>query len=199
VIKISGIYKITSPNGRVYIGQSLDIKRRFDQYRRIDKGCSSSPKLYRSLLKYGSEKHKFELIESCSIDLLNEIERKWQDHYNATSNENLNCILTKTDSKSGVGKSISEKQKAQISLVHKGKVYSQETRNKIKLARSKQIITEEHKRKISEGGGRLVLNVESGVFHNSAKEASETYGIKHNSFICRLIGKVRNNSNLIYA
>lgn len=27
-IKICGIYKITSPSGKIYIGQSIDIKRR---------------------------------------------------------------------------------------------------------------------------------------------------------------------------
>lgn len=29
-----GIYKITSPSGRVYVGQSVDIERRFAEYRR---------------------------------------------------------------------------------------------------------------------------------------------------------------------
>ena len=31
----SGIYKITSPNGRVYIGQSINLKNRENQYKNI--------------------------------------------------------------------------------------------------------------------------------------------------------------------
>ena len=30
--KICGIYKITSPSGRVYIGQSIDVYSRLKQY-----------------------------------------------------------------------------------------------------------------------------------------------------------------------
>ena len=31
--KICGIYKITSPSGRIYIGQSIDCPKRFKQYK----------------------------------------------------------------------------------------------------------------------------------------------------------------------
>jgi group I intron endonuclease len=195
-----GIYKITNPNGRIYIGQSIDLKYRFDTYRRLGKQVSSSPKLYRSLLKYGYSKHKIEIIEQCTIENLNTRERFWQDFYNANSAENLNCILTKTNSKSGVGQKISEKQKQQISKAHKGKKLSEETINKIKLARSKQIITKEHKENISKNSGsaRIILDINTGVFYNSAKELSNLYGFKHNSLICRLIGRVKNKSSFIY-
>lgn len=196
-----GIYKITSPTGRIYIGQSINIKRRFDTYRRIDFGVKTSPKLHRSLMKYGSSNHSFEIIEECLIENLNERERYFQDLYNANSEDNLNCFLTTTSTKSGKGNKVSDAQKAQISKVHKGKVYSIETRNKIKIARAKQVITEDHKRKISENSGsaRIVLNTQNGVFYNSAKEAAKAHGFKSNSLVCRLIGKIKNKSNLIYA
>jgi len=196
-----GIYKITSPTGRIYIGQSVNIEFRFSTYRRLDKGCKNSPKLYRSLLKHGYSNHKFEVIELCDINFLNERERFYQDLYNATSDANLNCILTKTDEKKGVGRKISEAQKKQISLVHKGKVYSEETRNKIKIARANQIITKEHREAISKNSGsaRLVLNIENGIFYNTAKEAAYTYGIKPNTLIGNLIGRNNKKRNLIYA
>lgn len=195
-----GIYKITNPNERIYIGQSINIKYRFDTYRRLGKQVSSSPKLYRSLCKYGYLNHKFEVLEKCVVEKLNERERYWQDFYNAISNENLNCILTKTDTKKGIGKKISEKQKKQISLVHKGKKLSEETIEKIKTARAKQIITEEHKRKISKNSraARIVLDLNTGVFYNSAKELSKLYNINHNSLICRLMGRVKNKSQFTY-
>lgn len=195
-----GIYKITSPTGRVYIGQSINISYRFSTYRRLNKGCKNSPKLYSSLLKHGYINHKFEVLEECSVELLNERERYYQELFDATSDKNLNCILTKTDTKKGVSKPLSESHKKQISLVHKGKVYSEETRNKIKIARSKQIITKEHRDAISRNSGsaRLVLNIENGIFYNNAKEAASTYGIKHNTLICNLIGKTHKKRSLIY-
>ena len=41
-----GIYKITNPKGKVYIGQSIDINRRFNEYQKML--CSQSKKLYYS-------------------------------------------------------------------------------------------------------------------------------------------------------
>jgi len=195
-----GIYKITSPTNRVYIGQSKNLKYRFDTYRRLHKDVSVSPKLYRSLCKYGYANHKIEVIEECTLELLNIKERYWQDFYNATSEKNLNCILTKTEEKKGVHKPLSEERKKQISLIHKGKKYSEETKQKIRIARAKQIITEEHKRKMSENSGsaRIVLDINTGVFYNSAKELSNLYGFKHNSLVCRLSGKVNNKSSFKY-
>ena len=47
-----GIYKITSPSGKIYIGQSKDIEKRFKAYKNLK--CKGQPYIYRSLLKYGS-------------------------------------------------------------------------------------------------------------------------------------------------
>lgn len=61
-----GIYKITSPSGRIYIGQSWDIDQRFDYYKRPR--CKKQRKLYNSLRKYSSESHIFEIIHELPID-----------------------------------------------------------------------------------------------------------------------------------
>jgi hypothetical protein len=34
-IPIVGIYKITSPSGKVYIGQSINIERRIKEYKNL--------------------------------------------------------------------------------------------------------------------------------------------------------------------
>lgn len=199
-MKVCGIYKITSPSGRIYIGQSIDVKYRFDTYRRLGNTVKSSVKLYRSLKKYGYANHTFEVIELCDIELLNTKERYYQDKFNASSSKNLNCILTKTDTKSGVGRRVSEKQKKQISKVHKGKVLSDVTIDKIKIARSKQIITIEHKKNISKNSGsaRVVLDLNTGVYYNSVKELTNLYKMSHNGMICKLINRVKNKTSFIY-
>lgn len=60
--KICGIYKIISPSNKIYIGQSIDIKRRFRQYREPNRN-KKHPKLNNSFLKYGIDNHTFEIIE----------------------------------------------------------------------------------------------------------------------------------------
>lgn len=87
-----GIYKITSPSGKIYIGQSMCIKSRWASYRVLN--CKGQPKLYRSLNKYGVKSHVFEVIEECEITELNEREYYWQIEYNSVSRKGLNCVMT---------------------------------------------------------------------------------------------------------
>ena len=67
-----GIYKILSPEGCVYIGQSIDIERRRKEYSRVKN--YGQPKLKRSFKKHGFENHIFNIIEECTIEQLNEKE-----------------------------------------------------------------------------------------------------------------------------
>lgn len=45
---------------------------------------------------------------------------------------------------------------------------------------------------------KLVINLESGVFFNSCKEASFAHNIKHSTLRSKLNGTNRNNTNLVY-
>lgn len=89
-MKKCGIYKITSPSGKIYIGQSEDIDRRFYQYKKLQ--CKRQPKLYNSLNKYGVNNHVFEIIEECNKSLLNSKEKlyiKFFDSYKKGLNSSL--------------------------------------------------------------------------------------------------------------
>jgi group I intron endonuclease len=112
-----GIYKITSPSGKIYIGQSIKIESRFKQYKKLS--CKEQTRLYNSFLKYDAKNHIFEVIEECTIDLLNERERYWQEYYNVIGLKGLNCILIKTDSKR---KLLSQETKEKLSKSLKGKL-----------------------------------------------------------------------------
>ncbi len=50
--KIVGIYKITNPKGKVYIGQSVNIKKRWGDYKCLH-NCKEQKMLYNSFIKYG--------------------------------------------------------------------------------------------------------------------------------------------------
>ena len=86
-----GIYKITSPTGKIYIGQSTNIENRKYYYSSIK--CNKQHKLYNSLQKQGWEQHMFEIIEECSLDQLNEREIHWGLYYDVLGENGLNLRL----------------------------------------------------------------------------------------------------------
>jgi len=63
---MTGIYKITNPDGKVYIGQSKNIESRFYQH----KNNSINIGLRESIEKYGVDNHSFEVIEKCNPNKL---------------------------------------------------------------------------------------------------------------------------------
>lgn len=79
-----GIYKITNKiNGKIYIGQSRYIERRFTEHKRHYK-CESHRKkiaLYKAMWKYGVENFIFEILEETSVDVLDEREKYYIDFY----------------------------------------------------------------------------------------------------------------------
>lgn len=82
-----GIYKITNlKNGKVYIGQSRQIEKRFQQHRNKSKFLEEdkwySP-LYIDMYSFGIENFSFEVIEECTIEELNEKEEYWIKYYNS--------------------------------------------------------------------------------------------------------------------
>lgn len=84
-----GIYKITNKiNGKIYIGQSNDIYRRF--YEHQTKGGTSRIPVDVAIQKYGKDKFSYEVLEECSIDELNQKETFWIKKLNAIEN-GYNC------------------------------------------------------------------------------------------------------------
>lgn len=83
---ICGIYKITSPSGKIYIGQSKDIERRIAEYAR-NKNYEQG-RIYHSILKYGFEVHIFETLFTCEPEELDVWEIFYVDVYNTFKTEN---------------------------------------------------------------------------------------------------------------
>jgi len=132
-----GIYKISSPTGKIYIGQSTNISRRWKNYKHVDNN-NVGPKLRNSLKKYGSENHKFEIIEECNVEHLNERETYWKQHYINQLNWDKMLFCEIYDNSSGPK---SEETKQKISLSKKGKP----------SYRKGKKMSEESKLKISKG------------------------------------------------
>jgi len=83
--KICGIYKITSPSGGIYIGQSIDVIDRKRKYASIR--CCDQPRLYNSLKKYGWNDHIFDIICECSESELDELEKYYIKEYKTFNTE----------------------------------------------------------------------------------------------------------------
>lgn len=73
---MTGIYKITNPLGKVYIGQAWNIKKRFQTYNCLNK-LSIGTHLYNSFLKHEIKNHKFEIV----YELPKDVEQETLDEY----------------------------------------------------------------------------------------------------------------------
>lgn len=112
---IIGIYKITSPSGKIYIGQSVNINVRwYKDYKNLH--CKGQTKLYNSLIKYGWDKHIFEVIEECKLECLNDRELYWKKHYVKQLGWGKMMFLMLNDGKGG-NKSKETKTKMSISSI----------------------------------------------------------------------------------
>lgn len=112
-----GIYKIESPTNKVYIGQSIDIKRRFNQYKYSAKRCHQ-PKLKSSMMKYGFASHVCSVVHELPSDVSREVltsyERFYLDAYSAVG---FNMMNVKEAGSSG---RFSQETRKKISAALKG-------------------------------------------------------------------------------
>ena len=87
VKKVRGIYKVTNKvNGKVYIGQSVDIGRRW----RTHMTAKDDIYFHKAIQKYGVENFEWEVIEQCKKSELDERESYWIEYYDSF-NKGYNC------------------------------------------------------------------------------------------------------------
>jgi group I intron endonuclease len=137
-----GIYKITSPSNKIYIGKSINLDRRKKEYT-YDSKHNTQHKLNNSIKKYGWENHLFEIIEICDECNLNSKEIYWISFYNSVE-EGLNLMyggqggrhsqeVKNKKSKSMTGKKASLETKQKMSQSKKGhSMYNDEWKQKMK-------------------------------------------------------------------
>ena len=218
-----GIYKITNPNGKIYVGQSINIEKRLKQHRFGHDGKKT--RIYNSIKKYGWISHTTEILEECEIKLLNEKERYWQEYFNSFE-RGLNAMLTETTTKrrefgeefkqnlksskkvyseDGL-KSLKEKLSGTNNPFY-GKTHSKETLEKIIQANKGKVVSDETKKKMSEiakkqsiGGGnnyaKKVIDTTTNQIFSSIKEAAYFYNMKPSLLYTWLNNSNRNKSNL---
>lgn len=92
-----GIYKITNQlNNKVYIGQSINIKKRFNCHiweAFNEKQIPYNYAINRAIRKYGIKNFELEVIEECKKEELDEKEKYWIKYYNS-NNPNYGYNMT---------------------------------------------------------------------------------------------------------
>ncbi len=80
-----GIYSITcTKNGRKYIGQSRVLnKRKWQHFNELKHNKHHNKYLQNTYNKYSLDNFKFEVIEHCEVEELNEKEAYWINYYNS--------------------------------------------------------------------------------------------------------------------
>ena len=203
-----GIYKITNKiNGKSYIGQSNNIKRRFKEHKRIAKETNKS--LKQAYKKYGAENFEYTILEKCELERLDEREiyyiKKLKPEYNRTTGGrgSANHIVTDETKKilKEKGKEfwnrLTDEQKENIIQNNlkgqpKGHKVSKETREKLRqcnlgkkqsketIEKRKQTFIEKKKNgyiQTNESHKKPIRCIETGEQFGSVKEAIEKYNL----------------------
>jgi group I intron endonuclease len=183
-----GIYKITNPKGKIYIGQSININRRWNEYKTLQ--CSQSKKIYNSLIKYGYENHIFEVLEECFIENINDRE----EYYILLYNSHIDGLNIKIGSKpSWTGKKRNEHSEF-LKINGSGLSYKRTQEHKDNLSQMMKDVwlnkREEISKKITLNKiGKKVKSIkcnETNIIYNSIKECSEQTGISK-GIICSFV------------
>ena len=187
-----GIYKITNPIGEIYIGQAVDIEKRWQQHRYESNW--NYYKLYNSFRKYGVDNHTWEVQKECLREELNRIERYYQEEFDTVEN-GLNHLYQEADEKPKI---LSEETKRKISEANKGKKgkpHSEESKRKISEAMKGIERSEETKRKISEAKrGNLGPNRGKKFSKEHKRKISEAMkGIERSEETKRKMSKAKKN------
>lgn len=173
---MTGIYKIESPSGKVYVGQSVNIKKRINAHKNGYKQRSGKcPKLQSSIKKYGFPAHKISVLHELPADVghkeLDEYEILYIQCFRDCGVELMNLTpgggaeALKSVNK---GRRHSEETKKKIGDANRGQVRSEEIREANRSRRVGTKLTDAHKLKLHSG------NIGRKHTEESKRKMSET-------------------------
>lgn len=223
---MTGIYIITNTiDGKRYIGQSIDIKRRFWDHRCISH--EENRHLRYAMKKYGKEAFKYEILEECEYEKLDEREiyyiDKLKPEYNVSYGgqrtmkrlpDETKEILSKKAKKQWDNKTDEEKAefiRKNLTGPKIGHEVSEETREKLRMANIGKLQSKEtiEKRKATfikkKANGYIQTNgdhkkkivcVETGIVFDSVKSAAESIGVNPSCVSANLKGRQKTVKNL---
>ena len=152
-----GIYKITNPEGKSYVGLSKEIEVRWKSHLLNFNSSKHNIKLNESLLKYGGDSHIFEVIEEINITdlsrsggnaLLRKRERYWiktlDTYYNGLNSNGggSGCGQHTPSSKRKIGQANSKPKPKDFGANRSKDFYTEEWKDKLRNAPRRRILVE---------------------------------------------------------
>lgn len=202
-----GIYKITNTiNGKVYIGQSIDIEKRWkDHIKDYKKG---EQVLYKAIRKYGIENFSFEVVEECDMEELDDKEiyyiKEYCSYIHADESKGYNMTLGGEGNR---GLVFTKEHKRRLSESRKGKHHTQVVRKRMSETRRgennnfyNKCHTDETKKKMSEskkqeyrGGGnpKARKTVCEGREFDCIKDCAKAYEVAYSTMRDWLNGRYK--------
>jgi group I intron endonuclease len=193
ILKNCGIYVIRNlVNDNIYIGSSVNVKKRFCQHRNsLRKNKHHNKHLQRSWNKYGEENFEFVVIEHHSypekiLGRENKCILLYNPEYNSVRvNEEGRFVL-------------SEETKKRISESNKGKPHG--VKGQKPSEQTRVAIVESNKKRTGKNNpnSKKVINIITNEIFDCAREAAQSIGIPKGTLLSKLIGNRRNNTPLRY-
>lgn len=136
-MKLTGIYLITNLiNGKMYVGLSVDIPKRWNKHTKTSKNKSRAIK--NALNKYGVDNFNFKMIHQCSKKRLGELEKFYIKKLNTMSPNGYNLTS------GGEHPEWSQESRDKLSVSLTGRVVSNECCQNISKAQKESEKTERH-------------------------------------------------------
>lgn len=199
---IGYIYKITSPSGRIYIGQTSNMFNRTNYY----KGghCKGQVALYNSISKYGWHEHKLEILETRSSEMyINEVLNSLEVYYVAYYKSNYSRYpssrgMNLTDGGGGMrGYKMSKESIQKMSNSKKGiSTITSEGRIRLSRIHKERVNSKESIEKHTRNRVKPVLCIDTNNIYASAKHVSEKININWDSIHNVCSGRAKTAGNL---
>ena len=192
----SGIYQIRNlENGKVYIGQSINIDRRKSEHlRSVRKGTHYNDYLQKAYIKYGEESFSFEVIELCDKRELNDRERFWINKYRSTDKRKGYNLQTGGDRRELSEYSRNKMSKTRKERIRKGlikpvgKKWTDETRKKVLASLAKYYGNKESRIKLSKATSKIDYETVTKIkvvlkddLEIAPEDIAKRYGVSVNS------------------
>lgn len=208
------IYKITSPSGKIYIGQTNNLKRRQREYKYMK--CKKQVKLYNSFQFHGYSNHVYSILFEgiCNNAILDELEIEFISIFNSfksglnmsTGGAGRRGFKMNENQRLGLAavrhRKASDITKQRMSDTRTGVKRSKQTCENISKAKAGVPKSDAHKKSMSisrKGKSirrRRCSRPDTGVVYDSIKELAEAMNINYSALRSRL--RKTNNLPLIY-
>jgi len=177
---MKGVYCVKNPEGKLYIGSTIDFERRKTEYKSLK---SIGPKVKASIETYGFDQHQMFIIQVCEEGELLEKEQMFIDFYNPELNTRKKANRP------------SARVRKKMSKAQTGKKHSEETKKKLSKAKAGEN-NPFYGRKGKDNPSSipiLQLDKEGNIIQEwfGVREAAKQLGIDHGSIIKCCKGKYK--------